>query len=186
MTEQRKLILRLRAQLVEKEYVLCGIDGRSGAGKTALAQALQEEFGCTVIHLSDFPLRPEQRAPQRLREPGGSIDRERLLSEALKPLRARLPFCYRPYDAKAQTFGDPIPVLPGTMAVVEGVYACHPALRNFYDLRVFLDVDPDTQRERLRARDADEWPLYETLWLPAEERYFRETRVRDRCNLVLK
>lgn len=167
MTDYMKLTLRLHAQLVEKEYVLCAVDGRSGANKFVLTDALQRDFGCTVIRMDNFPLRPDQYTPQRMREAGGGVDHERFRTEVLGPLRAHLPFCYRPFDRKAQTYGDAVPVLPARLTVVEGVYACHPALRGYYDLRVFLDGGSELQKD------------------PAEQRYFTALRIPEHCDLVL-
>ena len=53
--------------------LVIAIDGRCAAGKTTLAAALQRETGCTVLHLDHFFLRPEQRTPQRLAQPGDLI-----------------------------------------------------------------------------------------------------------------
>lgn len=167
MTDYMRLTLRLRAQLVEKEYVLCAVDGRRGAGTFALTDALQREFGCTVIRMDGFPLRPDQYTPQRMREAGGGVDHERFLTEVLVPLRAHLPFCYRPYDRKTQTYGEAIPVLPARLTVVEGVYACHPALRGYYDLRVFLDDGSESRKDT------------------AGQRYFTGLRIPEHCDLVL-
>ena len=68
--------------------LLVAIDGRCGAGKTTLASFLQNKIEATVFHMDDFFLRPEQRTAERLNTPGGNVDRERLESEVLIPLRA--------------------------------------------------------------------------------------------------
>ena len=58
--------------------VCVAIDGRCASGKTTLATALAVSLGATVFHADDFFLRPEQRTAERLSEPGGNMDRERL------------------------------------------------------------------------------------------------------------
>jgi len=40
---------------------IVAIDGRCGAGKTTLANYLQEKTGATVFRMDDYFLRPEQR-----------------------------------------------------------------------------------------------------------------------------
>jgi len=67
---------------------------------------------------------------------------------------------------------------------VEGSYSCHPSLRDQYDLRVFLSVDPDLQLERIRRRDGDEYAqVFQAKWIPLEERYLSHCKVEDCCQL---
>ena len=85
-------------QVPPKQPVLLAIDGRCGSGNTTLARVLQEKTGAAVVHMDDFFLRPEQRTPERFAEPGGNVDRERVLEEVLLPLKENCPVVYRPYD----------------------------------------------------------------------------------------
>ena len=68
------------------QRLLIAVDGRCASGKTTLAATLEEETGCNVVHMDDFFLRPEQRTPQRLAEPGGNVDYERFRQEVILPL----------------------------------------------------------------------------------------------------
>ena len=45
-------------------------------------------------------LQPIQRTPQRMAEPGGNLDRERLIAEVLEPLRAGQQGSYRLFDCR--------------------------------------------------------------------------------------
>lgn len=94
------LLLRIRALAAALPRVLVAIDGRCAAGKTTLAASLQAQLACNVFHMDDFFLRPEQRTPERLRQPGGNVDFERFLTEVLRPLRDGAPVTYRPYDCE--------------------------------------------------------------------------------------
>ncbi|MBR2829754.1 MAG: hypothetical protein IKE68_04310, partial [Solobacterium sp.] len=69
--------------------------------------------------------------------------------------------------------------------VIEGSYSCHPELRPYYDLTVFLDIDPQEQIERIRRRNGEErLEAFRTRWIPLEELYFREMDVEHHCDLV--
>ena len=60
------------------------------------------------------------------------------------------------------------------MEIVEGVYSLHPDLRDAYDLRVFLALDPKTQVERIRARSGEAMlQRFIAEWIPLEKRLFR-------------
>ena len=55
---------------------------------------------------------------------------------------------------------------------MEGCYACHPVLRDSYDLRVMLTVAPEEQLRRLRLRDPQKVEMFRQKWIPLEELYF--------------
>src|SRR5699024_12651195 len=70
------LVRRVEELLARQGRVLAAIDGRCGSGKSTLAALLAARWDCTLVHADDFFLRPEQRTPQRLAQPGGNFDRE--------------------------------------------------------------------------------------------------------------
>lgn len=168
------------------ERAILAIEGGSAAGKSTLAHLLGEIYGCTVFHMDDFFLRPEQRTAQRLRECGGNVDRERFLSEVLLPLSRGACVEYRRFDCGTQTLLPPERVTPTPLCIVEGAYAMHPDLSALYTLSVFLDITPEAQRERILARNSP--PFAERHfheWIPKEEAYFRDMHVRERCDLCI-
>lgn len=171
--------------LQQKQPVLIALDGRCAAGKTTLAAQLQQELGWSVVHMDDFFLRPEQRTPQRLEQPGGNVDYERFLEQVLLPLIQGEPVSYRPYDCHTQSFREPVDLAPAPAVVVEGSYCCHPVLRKYYDLRVFLSVDREEQARRIQARNGAGAQMFFKKWIPLEERYFRHCQVPECCQLQL-
>ena len=73
------------------------------------------------------------------------------------------------------------------MTLVEGVYACHPALWDCYALRVFLDVDPAEQRRRILARDGPaRLEVFLRRWIPLEEAYIAAYDIPRRCAYRLR
>ena len=169
------------------EPVLAAIDGRCAAGKTTLAGQLQARFGWPVVHMDHFFPRPEQRTPQRLALPGGNVDHERFLEQVLLPLsRGRFP-TYRPFDCRTMSLGLPRAVPPAPVVLVEGAYACHPALAGYYPLRVFLTVDPEEQLRRILARNGPEGlAAFREKWIPLEERYFAAWPPQGRFHHILQ
>lgn len=166
--------------------LLIALDGRCAAGKTTLANRLAEQYGWGVIHLDDFFLQPAQRTSQRLAEPGGNLDRERLISEVLLPLTRHRPGVYRVFDCRTMGFAAvprPLPAAP--VVLLEGSYACHPDLRPLCGLHVFLTVDPGEQLRRLTARNPARLQDFGTRWIPMEEQYFRYFHIPETCDLTL-
>lgn len=166
--------------------LLIAIDGRCAAGKTTLAARLQERWNCPVFHMDDFFLRPEQRTPERLREPGGNVDYERFLREVLQPLRAGREITYTAYNCHTKKLEKPVLMLPCHLNLVEGSYSCHPALWDRYDLHIFLTVDPAVQLQRIALRGADALEQFREKWIPLEERYFSACEIERRCELVFR
>ena len=140
----------------QNNLVLAAIDGRCASGKTTLAAQLQQQFDCCVIHMDHFFLRPHQRTPQRYQEPGGNVDRERFLEEVLLPLSRGESVQYSPFLCYSQQMGEPIRISTKGLVIVEGSYSCHPELFPFYDLTVFLTLNPEEQLRRILAREGAE------------------------------
>lgn len=171
-------------EIKRRNAALIAVDGRCGAGKTTLAELLKGELSCNVIHMDSFFLRPEQRTPERLKVAGANIDYERFLDEVLLPLKKGIPFSYRPYCCKFRALGEPISVIPTDITIVEGSYSCHPALWDFYDLHIFLDIDSGEQLKRIYAREgAENAKRFADVWIPLEERYFEAYKIEQKCEI---
>lgn len=173
MTFIQSILTRIEETKEGKDRILVAIDGRCASGKTTLAGELSAVLHCPLIHADDFFLRPEQRTPERLAEPGGNMDRERFMEEVLLPLKAGQSFSYRPFRCSTMSLGEPVPVSPAPVTVIEGSYCCHPDLWDAYDLRLFLTVEPEEQLRRLLAREGEgKLDVFKSKWIPMEEAYF--------------
>ncbi|MBD5558987.1 MAG: uridine kinase [Clostridia bacterium] len=167
--------------------VLMCIDGRCASGKSTLAALLAGRLEANVVHADDFYLQPFQRTPERYAEPGGNLDRERLLAEVIRPWQEKGAFSYRPYDAHDDTFGAAIDCPHRDVTIIEGSYSTHPDLWPAYDLHVFLTVDTKTQLHRIRIRNGEEGKKeFVERWIPLEEHYFGSSNPADRCELCFE
>ncbi|HZK41352.1 MAG TPA: phosphoribulokinase, partial [Clostridia bacterium] len=158
----------------------------SCTGKTSLAERLGARYGCNLFHADDFFPRPEQRSPQRLAAPGGNMDRERLESEVLAPLRQGAPVSYRRFSCKTMTLSQPISPGPSRLNIVEGAYCLHPDLLAYYDLRVFLTLPWETRLRRLRERPGIRVRDYLERYIPMENMYFSALGIQSLADLVLE
>ncbi len=181
-----KLIPQIEELLGQKGRCLVAIDGPCAAGKTTLAAALAQQLGADVFHTDDFFLQPHQRTPERFAQPGGNIDYERLEQELLAPLKKGEPFCYRPFDCRKMQLGAPRPVAPRPLCIVEGSYSLHPRCAGYYDLKLLLTVDRQTQQTRLQARSPALYDRFLQEWIPLENRYFDQTAITRRCDRVIE
>ena len=87
-----ELIARMQPQ---KPYILA-IDGRCASGKTTLANELSQSLNCNIVHMDDFYLPFALRTPERMAQPGGNIEFERLKNEIILPLKSGSNAVYRP------------------------------------------------------------------------------------------
>jgi len=172
--------------LLTKGPILLAIEGGSASGKSTLGDMLQSVYGCTVCHMDDFFLRPEQRNPERLAQVGGNIDIERFTNEVLIPLHKGGAVGYRRYDCSTATLLPAVPLTATPLTVIEGAYSMHPTAQGYYGLSVFLDVEHDTQRRRIQKRNSPSMAnRFFTEWIPMEEMYFAETDIRSRCDMII-
>ena len=181
MTDQIRM--EIDRLLESREQVIVAIDGSCAAGKTTLAARLSELYDCNVFHMDDFFLRSEQRTPERYAETGGNVDYERFWEEVLLPLKAGVPFSYRPFDCKTLTMSAPVAVVSRRLNIVEGSYSLHPYFGAPYDLRILLTVSPELQRQRILQRPAHLHRRFFEVWIPMENRFFAQLP-RDACELT--
>ena len=167
------------------KQIVIAIDGNCTAGKTTLASILEKEYDCNVFHMDDFFLRPQQRTAERYAQPGGNVDYERFQEEVMLPLKTGKPFSYRPFACKTFTLSDSVQVMPKQLNIVEGTYCQHPYFGNVYDLKLFLSVAPELQRERVFQRPQHVQGRFFTDWIPMEKLYFDFYQISAKADIRL-
>ena len=165
--------------------VVIGIDGMAAAGKSTLASLLAAQLDAAVIHMDDFFLPQGFRTPERLKTPGGNVYHERFCKEVLPYLRSGVLFGYRVFDAHNHAYTDTRIIEPKPVIIVEGSYCMHPAFGSPYDLKLFCEVSPYEQEQRIAATRAEHTEMFKAMWIPMENRYHAAFSVREGCDLVL-
>jgi len=144
--------------------LVIGIAGGSGSGKTTVAQEILQRVGPERIaflqhdayykDLSGLP--PVQRAEVNFDHPN-SLETE-LLSKHIEQLRNGQPVEVPIYDFSThsrteQTFT----VKPRGVILIEGILIfVEPALRDLFDIKIFVDTDADLRFIRRLQRDISE------------------------------
>ena len=167
------------------KQIIIAIDGNCTAGKTTLTSVLEKEYDCNVFHMDDFFLRPQQRTAERYAQPGGNVDYERFHEEVLLPLKSGNGFSYRPFACKTFTLSDNVQVMPKQLNIVEGTYCQHPYFGDVYDLKLFLSVSPELQRERVFQRPQHVQGRFFTDWIPMEKLYFDFYQISEKADIRL-
>jgi uridine kinase len=142
--------------------LVIGIGGGSGSGKTTIAQAVVSGLsGVALIqHDSYYRHQPHLSLPDRTRvnyDHPDSLETE-LLIKHLQSLKAGESIARPTYDftlhlrADQTELVDPAPVL-----IVDGILVLADAdLRAEFDLKIYVDTDPDIRLARRLRRDMDE------------------------------
>jgi phosphoribulokinase len=140
--------------------VILGIVGDSGSGKTTITRGLVRVLGglLDITHFStDDYHRYERRQRTELEITPLSPEANYLdiLTQDLVNLRAGNPVLKPTYRHTDGTLGPPVYLKPGEFVVAEGLLAYHtPALRDSFDVRVYLAPPEDLRRRWKVARDS--------------------------------
>jgi phosphoribulokinase len=138
--------------------IMLGIVGDSAAGKTTLTRGLVRILGdANVTHISaDHYHRYDrrQRADRGITPLHPDCNHLDILEQHLVHLRAGEPIIKPVYRHQDGTFGAAEYVKPARFTVIEGLLGYHtPAMRDAFDVRVFLDPPEDLRRQWKVQRD---------------------------------
>lgn len=186
--EERVLVLKEKIlnRKAEKRPFLVAIEGGSASGKSTLGAALAKALDATLVHMDDFFLPMELRTPERFAQPGGNVHWERVLAEVLQPLREGKSLEYGVFNCSVMAVDRICREAAKDVVIVEGAYSLHPELRDFYDLKIFIQVDEGVQKERILARNGEKMlQRFLNEWIPLEKTYFEACGVKDCCDLIL-
>lgn len=144
--------------------IVIGIAGGSGSGKTTVANIILQRVGTDRIaylphdayyrDLRDLP--PTQRAQINFDHPN-SLETS-LLIEHIQQLKQWRPIQLPIYDFTTDSRTErSIEVKPQRVILVEGILIFgEPTLRELFDVKIFVDTDPDIRFIRRLQRDLTE------------------------------
>ena len=143
---------------------MIGIAGGSGSGKTTVANTILERVGSD--HIAFLPhdayyrdlsgLTIHQRQETNYDHPN-SLETE-LLIEHIRQLKEYQPIELPVYDFKTHTRTNlTIHIEPSPIILVEGILIfAEPELREYFDIKIFVDTDADIRFIRRLERDINE------------------------------
>ena len=175
----------IETELSRRNRTVLAIDGAAASGKTTLAAFLAEKYGAETVHMDDFFLPRERKTAARLAEFDGNIDRERFAAEVLPFINTAEPFSYGKYDCALGKVAKNVQIGASPLVIVEGVYSLSPHFRKYYDIKIMLTAEKQTQLSRLCERCEDwQYENFLKIWLPLEARYFSLGGIENACDMV--
>ena len=147
---------------MEKEFLVIGIAGGTGSGKTTLMKNIIGRFGDVVTVLSHDnyyyrhdELTYEQRCKINYDEPA-ALETD-LMARHLDLLRQGENIQCPVYDfAQHNRSDETIEIVPKSVIIVEGILIFeNEPLRNLMDIKIFVDTDADVRLCRRIKRDVN-------------------------------
>jgi uridine kinase len=168
-------------------HTYIAIDGLSGTGKSTLAAELAKKLGAEVIHMDDFYLPLERRQGERIASPGWNVDYERFRAEVARPfLDGKLP-TYGAFRCDKQRICETVAVPEASFYIIEGCYAMHPEIPDFYDLRIVLRDTKEACRSRILTRNGEEiLRRFDGEWFPLEEEYLSAYMICELADVIVE
>jgi uridine kinase len=165
--------------------LLIAIDGRCGCGKSSLGAELAEKLDGNLFHMDDYylPFRFRQENWETI--PAGNMDLHRFYADVLEPARKGQTIHYRAFSCPLRQYLPEKVFSPCAVNIVEGSYSQHPLLAESYDVKLFITAERKVQEQRLRSREGDHYSAFEKIWIPMEERYFRQFSVEEKANCII-
>jgi uridine kinase len=153
------------------------IDGRSGAGKTTIANALASRVPrCAVLHL-------EQIYPGW---DGLAAASSMLVRDVLSPLRAGRPARVRRWDWVAEAPAQWLVLRPSGTVIVEGAGSLSRAAKRLADLSLWVELDERSRRRRALQRDGAAYAPYWERWAAHEAAFIAREHPRRLADLVVR
>ncbi len=165
----RALVTAIRDAAGARRPVIL-IDGRSGSGKTALAESLTPLLGAQLLSLDDvYP------------GWGGLAAASDAVHESV--LRARDPG-WRRWDWSTAAPAEWHPIDPDRALIVEGCGALSRANRALATSGIWLELDAEERRRRSSARDHGRFDLYWEPWAAQEDEFIAREHPAELADLV--
>lgn len=157
--------------------VTVAIDGQSAAGKTTLASTIATVFDCNLFNTADF-MAVNKRGVL-------FFDAARFKAEICENLNKGKPFSYGVCDPETGRITSQKTVEPRRLNIVEGAYSLHHRLRRYYELKIFMEVNPILQSKRiLEDYGEDGFRRLNTEILPRENEYIKQSGIKLNSDLV--
>ena len=171
---------------------IVALDGRSGVGKSTLANALASRLNATVVTQDDFYTGGTLTDWNKLTAKEKAdlvIDWRRVRHEVLEPLIANQHAVWHPFNWATLDGLAPhtITACAVPITILEGAYAARPELLDLINLSILVRLPDDIRRERLKHREgADYVSAWHPVWDEAEDYYFTNVRPPSSFDILLE
>ncbi len=167
--------------------IIIAIDGGGGSGKTTLASMISAEFtGSSIVHMDDFyKLKKSRDISDLSKAPCGyEYDIDRLIANVINPLLSNKKSIYQIYNWNTDSLDNKVEIEPNNILIIEGCYSLIIQLREYYNLKIFVETDRDVRLKRGLIRDGEAALEFWNNWMQGEDKYFNDQHVKDIADFV--
>lgn len=155
-------------------FILVGIGGHGGAGKSTLARALAETRPAVQIVATDSFWN------------GSHFDLSRLRHQVLDVLLTGVSATYDEWNWAGNHMAGRRTIEPSGVVIVEGVCALHQMFRDDLDVRIWVDAPYDERLARGVARDGEhQRSTWTDVWMPSEDNYVARDQPQACAHLIV-
>ena len=165
--------------------IVISIDGPCGGGKTTLSKEIENKLSYNILHMDDFYLPFDKRDKNWMDIIAGHMDFDRLIETVLKPYKEKRKTSYISYDCHSDKYLQETPIELDKFLLIEGSYTSHPTLDKYVDVKIYVDIDKDEQVKRLTQRNPKVVDKFLSMWVPFENKYFKELQIKENSDLVI-
>lgn len=166
--------------------ITVGVSGYGGSGKTTLVRGLAE-FAPTMVRMRGDDFLDPSRSHRRSGDWDG-VERGRLVTEVLAPLREGRDGMFRRCDGARRQLGKPEVSPVGNVLVVDLIGLFHPEALSALEVTIWVDVSMETAQRRGMQRDEtlgrDFARLWNEVWVPNEIDFAANFSPRARAELL--
>lgn len=169
------------------ERFIIAIDGPCGGGKSTFADDLKNVINANVVHMDDFYLPFKDRSETWTTTIAGHMDYDRLYNNVIMPYLENKKTNYVSYDCHNDKYMQKIDIELNKPLILEGSYSLNP-YTDFYkniDLKIFIGIDDAEQIKRLTKRNEKTVKMFESMWIPFENKYFEEYKIKILSDIVI-
>lgn len=206
----RKKLLKIISEKIlsikKDSPVLVGINGVDASGKTILTKELSQklkksERKIMIASVDDF-LNPKDIRYQKDKNPAESFyydsyNYDAIINLLLKPFHSgNLEYRNKFFDYRINSEID-CPTQEAeknSILIMEGIFLFRPELIDFWDLKIFLDVDFETTLQRALERETEKNHIgskqkiidrYKKRYIPGQKLYLKEVNPKAKSDIVI-
>ncbi|WP_165570511.1 (d)CMP kinase [Aeromicrobium sp. IC_218] len=151
------------------------VDGPSGSGKTDVVAALAPRLDARVLSMEDL-----YRGWQGL-----DASTPVLVGQILGCLAEDRTATFRRWDWEASAPGEPVPVEPGGVLILDGVGSGASLARTYLSGLLWLEAPEAVRKRRALQRDGATYEPWWDVWAEQEREHFARERTREAADLVV-
>lgn len=168
----------------QKENTIIALEGRCGSGKSTISNLFENNY--TIIHIDDFFISKEDTNKHTQKNIYGNINYKlvyenlKIVKDAIRKKEKKIQI--KAFSCETQEYYKKEIQLKNKI-ILEGTYSSSPYFKELIDSIAYLNIDKETQYERIKKRKIS--LRFFNEWIPLEEEYFKTNDIISICDIII-